>query len=224
MRVSIIIPVYNEEATLPFVLDRVLGLPFDKEVILVDDGSTDGSTRILDGYRDRPGVKVIRHASNLGKGRAVASALGQISGSVVYIQDADLELDPHVCGDLIAPIERGEARVVYGKRIIIKGRPYLRSRLARRFLSLLFHLLYEQQLDDPTTGCRAVEAGLLKSLGLVEPGFEVEQEMSARLARMGVAIRELPVNYYPRTFEEGKKIGWRDGLRAVWVLMKYRFG
>jgi len=223
MRVSIIIPVFNEEATLPFVLDRVLGLPFDKEVILVDDGSTDASGRILESYRDRPGVKVVRHRSNLGKGKAVATGLEQASGPVVYIQDADMELDPHVCTDLIEPIERGEAQAVYGKRTIVKGKPYLSSRFARRFLSLLFQLLYEQKLDDPTTGCRAVEAGLLKSLGLVEAGFEVEQEMSARLVRRGVAIEEVPVNYYPRTFEEGKKIGWRDGVRAVWVLFKYRF-
>jgi dolichol-phosphate mannosyltransferase len=223
MRLSVIIPVYNEEATLPFVLDRVLGLPFAKEIILVDDGSTDASRQILEGYRDRPGVKVIRHPSNLGKGRAVMSALDQVSAPIVYIQDADLEFDPHVCAELIKPIERGEARVVYGRRTIVKGRPYLRSRFARRFLSLIFRLLYEQRLDDPTTGCRAVDAGLLRTLGLVEPGFEVDQEMSARLARKGVAIEEVPVNYYPRTFEEGKKIRWRDGARAVWVLLKYRF-
>jgi dolichol-phosphate mannosyltransferase len=223
MRVSIIVPVYNEEATLPFVLDRVLALPFEKEIILVDDGSTDDSAAILQQYEGRPGVKVIHHRSNQGKGRAVASALEQMSGPIAYIQDADLELDPHVCTDLIEPIESGEARVVHGRRIIVKGRPYLRSRLARRLLSLIFRLLYEQRLDDPTTGCKAMDAGLLKSLGLVESGFEVDQEMSARLARKGVSIMEVPVHYYPRTFAEGKKIRWRDGVRAVWVLVKYRF-
>jgi glycosyltransferase involved in cell wall biosynthesis len=222
MKISIIVPVYNEAATLQRVLDRVLALPLDKEVVVVDDGSTDASSEILAGLRDRPGLEVVTLPHNRGKGNAIRAALERVSGDIVYIQDADEEIDPAVCAELAAPIENGEARAVYGRRTGAGGTALFPSLVARRLISLVFNALYGQKLADPTTGCKAVETELLRSLNLSGCGFEVEQEMSARIARQAVPIREVPVEYHPRTFAEGKKIRWRDGARAVWTLLKHR--
>src|SRR3954452_23318751 len=221
MRVSFLIPAYNEAATIGEVLDRVDALPFDKQVIVVDDGSTDETAAIV---RARDGVLLLSQ-SQAGKGAAIRHAIEHIDGDIAVIQDADMEYDPADVPALIEPIERGAADVVYGSRLQ-SGRPqraYLFWHLVgNRFLSLLTGLLYNTTLSDMETGYKAFRADVLRSLDLRENRFGVEPEITAKICKRKLRIYELPISYYGRTVEEGKKISWRDGFRAVWVLLRVR--
>jgi glycosyltransferase involved in cell wall biosynthesis len=225
VKVSFLMPVYNEAATVGAVIERVLELPFDKQVIVVDDGSTDGSSEILRDLAALHDEIDLIHQRNAGKGAAIRAAIPRIDGDIAVIQDADLEYDPAEVPTLIQPIQDGHADVVYGSRLS-GGRPqraYLFWHLAgNRFLSLVTGILYNTTLTDMETGYKAFRADVLRSLELHENGFSIEPEITARICRGRLRIYELPISYYGRTYDEGKKITWRDGIRALWVLIRLR--
>ena len=221
MRVSFLIPAFNEEATIGEVLERIASLGLDTQVIVVDDGSRDRTAEIAEQH----GATVIRQA-NAGKGAAIRAAIGAMDGDIAVIQDADMEYDPAEVPELIEPIVRGVADVVYGSRL--RGgkaqRAYLFWHLVgNRFLSLLTSVLYNTTLSDMETGYKAFRADLLRSLDLRENRFGIEPEMTGKICKRKLRIYELPISYYGRTFEEGKNITWRDGFRAIWVLLRVRF-
>jgi len=222
VKLSVLVPTYNESQTLPIILERVLSLPLEKEIIVVDDGSTDDTDRILADYGARNDVRVLRHDRNRGKGSAVRSAIPHITGDVAVIQDADLECDPRDFLRLMDPIRRGDARVVYGVRSL-SSYLYLSYALGARFLSLLASMLFGQMLRDVGTCYKMIDADLLKSLPLEAKRFDLDMEITARIARRGIRIHEAPIGYRPRTFQEGKKVRWHDGFPAVRVLFKVRF-
>jgi glycosyltransferase involved in cell wall biosynthesis len=220
VRVSFLVPAYNEETTIGEVLDRIAALGLDAQVIVVDDGSTDRTATIA----EERGATVIRQA-NAGKGAAIRTAIGAFDGDIAVIQDADMEYDPAEVPELIEPILRGVADVVYGSRLR-GGKPqraYLFWHLAgNRFLSLLTCVLYNTTLSDMETGYKAFRADVLRSLDLRENRFGIEPEITAKICKRKLRIYELPISYYGRTVEEGKKITWRDGFRAIWVLLRVR--
>jgi dolichol-phosphate mannosyltransferase len=222
-KLSVIIPSYNEEKTLPIILQKVLSVSVVHEVIVVDDGSTDLTSHILDPFRNKEGIKIIHCRDNFGKGAAVRLALSEVTGDLVMIQDADLEYDPQDYLKLITCHEATGCPVVYGSRRINGGTPSLiRFHLARKLLSLLANLLYGQRLTDEPTCYKLFETDLLKSIPLTCKGFEFCPEVTAKIARRGIRIEEVPIRYDPRSVREGKKIGWRDGVVAMWTLIKYR--
>jgi len=224
MKLSVIIPVYNEEQTLPVIIKKVIEVSLDKEIIIVDDGSTDSTPEILERYKDEKDLKIIRHKSNQGKGMAIRSALGQITGDITIIQDADLEYDPRDYSKLIELIRNRGELVVYGARTKAGPfPPYFKSYLGRKIISFFTNILYNQGLTDVPTCYKVFDSKLLKSIPLNCKGFEFDPEITAKIAKRRIKIKEIPVNYYPRRFREGKKIRWIDGVIAVWVLLKYRF-
>jgi glycosyltransferase involved in cell wall biosynthesis len=223
--VSLIIPIYNEAATIRELLERVEALPFAKQLVIVDDGSTDGTSEIVRELApNHPHWQVISQP-NRGKGAAVRAAIPHLIGEIAVIQDADLEYDPIEVPGLIEPIERGAADVVFGSRLS-GGRPqraYLFWHLVgNRFLSLLANVLYNTTLSDIETGYKAFRTEILRSLDLRENTFAIEPELTARVCERKLRIYELPISYYGRTYAEGKKITWKDGLRAAWVLIRIR--
>ena len=220
MRVSFLIPAFNEEATIGEVLERIAALGLDAQVVVVDDGSTDRTAAIAEAH----GATVIRQA-NAGKGAAIRTAIGVIDGEIAVIQDADMEYDPAEVPELIAPIVRGVADVVFGSRLR-GGKPqraYLFWHLVgNKFLSLLTCVLYNTTLSDMETGYKAFRSDVLRSLELRENHFGLEPEITAKICKRKLRIYELPISYYGRTHAEGKKITWRDGFRAIWVLLRVR--
>ncbi len=225
---SVLVPVYNEERTVGELLRRLAAGPYPyphKEVIVVDDGSTDATPRILEGWAGRPGFILLRHPRNHGKGAAIRTGLACARGDITLIQDADLEYDPADFPRLVEPIRRREADVVYGSRYLAPaaGLPWTRFRLAVALLNLLVRLLYGKRLTDEATGYKAVRTALLRGLDLRATGFEFCPEVTAALCRSGYSIIEVPIGYHPRTKAEGKKIGWRDAAKAIWTLLKCRF-
>ncbi|HVE13895.1 MAG TPA: glycosyltransferase family 2 protein [Elusimicrobiota bacterium] len=226
MKVTVIIPAYNEAATVGPCIEAVYAKNpgRDLEVLVVDDGSTDGTA---DAARraQRPGLRVLRHERNRGKGAAVRTALAEASGEVVLIQDADLEYDPAEYGRLLEPFASG-ARAVYGSRIRAANNPrsYFRYYWGGRLVSLWTNVLFGSSVTDEPTGYKVFETGLLRSLDLRRDGFEFCPEVTAKLLRKGVEIREVPISYHPRSMEQGKKIRWRDGLMALWTLLRLRIG
>ena len=223
MITSVLMPVFNEEATIREIVRRVQASPIEKEIIVVDDGSTDGTAALLDAMKPA-GVEVIRHPRNLGKGAAVRTALARARGDIVVVQDADLEYDPADYPRLIAPILRGDTDVVYGSRI--KGhtrRGYLRYYLGGRMLSWFTNLLYGTQLSDVPTGYKVFKIQALRDMRLETDGFGFCAEVTAKAARRGLRIVEVGISYSPRSFREGKKISWRSGLGFLLKLFRCRF-
>jgi glycosyltransferase involved in cell wall biosynthesis len=223
--VSFLIPAFNERATIVRVLDRVAALDLAKEMIVVDDGSTDGTKDVVAEWaQERENVKLIVQP-NRGKGAAIRAAIPLIEGDIAVIQDADMEYDPVDVPALIEPIQLGFADVVYGSRLS-GGRPqraYLFWHLVgNRFLSLLTSVLYNTTLKDMETGYKAFRADVLRSLDLREDDFAIEPEITAKVCLRKLRVYELPVAYYGRTYAEGKKITWRDGFKAVRVLVQLR--
>lgn len=221
MRVSFVVPAYNEAQTISEVLDRIFALGLDAQVIVVDDGSTDGTGDIA----ERHGEVTLLRQKNRGKGAAIRAAIPLVDGDIVVIQDADMEYDPAEVPTLIEPIERGAADVVYGSRLS-GGRPqraYLFWHLVgNRFLSLVTGVLFNTTLSDMETGYKAFRVDVIRSLDLREDHFGIEPEITAQICKKRLRIYELPISYYGRTYDEGKKITWRDGFRALWVLLRVR--
>jgi glycosyltransferase involved in cell wall biosynthesis len=225
MRVSFLVPAYNEAATIEPLLDAVWALDVEKQVVVVDDGSTDATAEIVERWREgRDGVVFLRQ-ENRGKGAAVRAAIPHADGDISVIQDADLEYDPTDVPALIEPIQRGLADVVFGSRLS-GGRPqraYLFWHLVgNRFLSLLTNVLYNTTLSDMETGYKAFRTEVLRSLDLRQSDFAIEPEITAKVCKRKLRVYELPIAYYGRTYAEGKKITWRDGFKAIRVLFGVR--
>ena len=227
MKLSIIIPVFNEAKTVGAVIDKVRGLDLGsdvtKEIIVVNDGSSDGTREALARWEKIDGVRVHHSPVNLGKGSSVRIGFSFASGDIITIQDADLELDPAEYEHLIKPIVDGSADVVYGSRFVGKGRQgKLSFWIANKALATLTNVLYGAQLTDIETCYKVLRADVVKQLKLKAARFEIEPELTAQLLKHGFRIRELPIGYAPRTHDEGKKINWKDGFGAVWMLVTQR--
>jgi len=225
VRVSFLVPAYNEAATIVELLDRVSALDLEQQIVVVDDGSTDGTGDLVDDWRSgRDNVIVVRQA-NRGKGAAIRAAIPHADGEIAVIQDADLEYDPVDVPALIQPIERGVADVVFGSRLS-GGKPqraYLFWHLVgNRFLSLLTCVLYNTTISDMETGYKAFRIEVLRSLDLSQDDFGIEPEITAKVCKRKLRVYELPIAYYGRTYAEGKKITWRDGFKAIRVLLGVR--
>ena len=222
MKLSVIMPVYNEKRTLPAILEKVCAVDIPKEVIVVDDGSTDGTTELLEGIGQKyPDVSVIHHETNRGKGAAIRTALKQVRGHVVVIQDGDLEYEPEDYHKLLAPIREGRAEVVYGSRVLGRGRKsYVRYYLGGRLLSFIVNWLYGAHITDEPTCYKAFTRKVLTEVNLESTRFEFCPEVTAKVLKLGYRIHEVPISYRPRTMQEGKKIRWKDGLVALWTLLR----
>ena len=221
MLLSVIIPIFNEEKTLLEIIDRVRKVDLDKEIVVVDDFSTDRSREILKGVRD---IRIVHHARNMGKGAAIRTGLGHIKGEVVVIQDGDLEYDPSEFPALLEPILSGKADVVYGSRFLgnVQGMR-LQNFLGNKALTLLTRMLYGARITDMETCYKMMRVSVVGDLTLRANRFDFEPEITAKILKKGVRFREIPINYRGRSHEEGKKIGWKDGLQAIWSLVRYRF-
>jgi glycosyltransferase involved in cell wall biosynthesis len=223
--VSIVIPCYNEAATLERVIDKVLAAPIESmEVIVVDDGSTDGSAEVLR-LKVAPRVaKVLRHARNQGKGAALRTGFAAATGEIVLVQDADLEYDPRDYPRLLQPILEDRADVVFGSRFT-GGEShrvlYFWHSVMNRLLTLLSNMLTDLNLTDMEVCYKVFRRSVLERIRIEEDRFGFEPEITAKVAKLGCRIYEVGISYAGRTYEEGKKIGWRDGVRAVWCILKY---
>lgn len=225
--VSIIIPVYNEKNTILELLEKVKKAPschLKKEIIIVDDGSEDGTKELLKKVNH---AKVFFHEKNKGKGAAIRTGLQHARGDVILIQDADLEYNPEEYESLLQPILAGAAAVVYGSRFahgkIFDKNMYYSHCLGNVILTKATNLLYSSSLVDMETGYKVIKKEVLKDMALYGNGFEIEPELTAKILKKGIKIHEVAITFDPRGFEDGKKINWRDGLVAVWTLVKYRF-
>jgi glycosyltransferase involved in cell wall biosynthesis len=226
-KLSVIVPVYNERNTVVEVLRRMraVELPdgIDREIIVVDDGSTDGTRDVLNQLSDST-VRIILHEHNRGKGAAVRTGIEVASGDYVLIQDADLEYDPEDWPKLVAPVMRGRARVVYGSRFTGERRNMLFLHwIGNRMLSFVTNVLYNTTLSDMETCYKLVDRSLLLDLELRCNRFDIEPEITAKILKRRIRIYEVPISYTGREFDEGKKITWRDGFAALWTLAKFRF-
>ena len=227
MKLSVVIPCYNEKDTIREVVGRVLAEHTPKEVIVVDDGSTDGTRDILE-KEIRPIVdKVILHEMNMGKGAALSTGFKAATGDFVVIQDADLEYNPEEYGKLLKPLVDGRADAVYGSRFVTGEERrvlYYWHYLGNRFLTFLSNIFTNINLTDMETCYKAFRAELIKSMDFKERGFGFEPEVTAKLARRNCRIYEVSISYQGRSYDEGKKIGWRDGVWALWCIVKYNLG
>ncbi len=225
LKVSVIIPCYNERLTIEEIVRQVRAQELVREIIVVDDGSADGTRDILVQMDGSERVKVILHERNQGKGAAVRTGLGHATGDVMIVQDADLEYDPRDYPALIRPIEEGKAKAVYGSRFL--GGPrrtmFFWHMVGNRFLTLVTNVLYDTILSDMETCYKVFTADIAAKLNLKSPGWGFDPEITAKILRQGVRIYEVPISYAGREFDEGKKIGWRDGFTVLWTLLKYRF-
>jgi glycosyltransferase involved in cell wall biosynthesis len=223
MKLSVVIPVYNEVNTIKELLGKVKAVDIEKEIILVDDFSTDGTREILEGINDS-GTRVLLHEKNMGKGAALRTGFGSITGDIVIIQDADLEYDPNEYHKILHPILDGTADVVYGSRF--RGSEYHRvlffwHMVGNKFLTLLSNMFTNLTLTDMETCYKAFRREVLEKVTIEEDRFGFEPEITAKIARLGARIYEVGISYAGRSYAEGKKIGWRDGLSAVWCILKY---
>jgi 4-amino-4-deoxy-L-arabinose transferase-like glycosyltransferase len=222
---SVIVPVYNEQATVHQLLTRLSAGPYEnKEIIVVDDGSSDGTAAVLEQWRDLPGLVLLRHERNSGKGCAIRTGLAHARGEITIIQDADLEYDPADMPALVEIIRRGESDVVYGSRYLAGARlPWSKFRVAVTLLNWMVRILYGQRITDEATCYKAFRTQLLRDLDLRATRFEFCPEVTAKVCRTGHKIVEVPISYTPRSEQQGKKIRWRDGWQAIWTLLVWRF-
>jgi len=230
MRLSMVIPVYNEEMTIGELIDRVTRVNIGDiamEIIVVNDGSTDASAQIIEEHRQLHAdlIRVYSMPINLGKGAAIRLGLHYAQGDVILVQDADLELDPNEYGNQLQPIIEGETNVVYGSRLLNAGRrdiPF-RTRLANRFLTTVTNLLFGTRLTDMETAYKVFRREVLHGVRLRCVHFDFEPEITGQLAKRGHRIVEVPISYNPRRADEGKKISWVDGIEAIYTLLRVRF-
>jgi glycosyltransferase involved in cell wall biosynthesis len=217
-------PVYNERATVEEIVGRVLAVPVRKELIAVDDCSTDGSREALERLAAERGFRLLKQDRNQGKGAAVRRGIQEAKGDVIVVQDADLEYSPEEYPELLDLIVKGKADAVFGSRFIGRHRCFLFSHyLANLVLNLVTNVLYNTTMTDMETCFKAVRADLLKSLALKSNRFGIEPEITAKLFKRRARVYEVPITYEGRDYSEGKKITWRDGFPALWTLVKYRF-
>jgi len=228
MKLSILIPVYNEAGTIAEILRRVraVNVGLAREIIVVDDASTDGTRQILQHETSAGDILVIYHETNQGKGAAVRTAIRHASGDILLVQDADLEYDPREYPDLLKPILESRAQVVYGSRF--RGGPhkamFFWHMLGNKFLTLLTNMLYDTVLSDMETGYKVFTRQVADKLRLKSPRWGFDPEITVQILRAGYRIYEVPISYTGREFHEGKKISWRDGFVVLWTLLKYRIG
>jgi glycosyltransferase involved in cell wall biosynthesis len=221
---SVVIPVYNEKETIEEILTRVAAVPVRKEIIVVDDCSTDGTRALLPDLQKRLGFRLIMQERNGGKGAALRRGFEAVTGDLVIIQDADLEYSPEEYPELIALICEGRADVVYGSRFLGRHRVFLFTHyLGNRLLTLLTNVLYNTMLTDMETCYKVMRTEVLRSFALRSNGFGIEPELTAKIFKRGYRVYEVPITYDGRGYDEGKKITWRDGIVALWVLLRYRF-
>ncbi len=225
MKVSVIIPAYNESKTIEETISRVLKTGIPNEIIVVDDGSFDSTPQILDGLEQKGLITLVKHEKNQGKGAAVVSGIGKATGDVVIIQDADLEYDPRDYPALINPIEENLADVVFGSKFLgAPRRPTMYWHMvANKLLTLLTNILYNNILTDMETGYKVFRRDVVSDLEIHARGFEFEPEFTAKVLKKKVNIYEVPIRFTPRSYDEGKKIKLKDAFLAIWALVKYRF-
>jgi len=225
MKISVIIPIYNEIQTLDELIRRVQISGIPDEIVLIDDGSSDGSRQVVESYQDKKGFTVILHQKNQGKGAAVRNGFNKASGDVLLIQDADLEYDPRDYPGLLKPIQEGMADVVYGSRFLGASRRVAMfwHMVANKLLTLLTNILYNTILTDMETGYKVFKKEVIEQMPLHAKSFEFEPEFTAKILKRNYRIFEVPITFNPRDYEEGKKIGLKDAFKAIWTLLKYRF-
>ena len=221
---SVVMPAYNEEATIEEMIRRVVAVPVRTELIIVDDGSKDRTREILSRLATELPIKVIFQPANGGKGAALRRGFQEVTGEIVVIQDADLEYSPEEFPELIELICQGRADVVYGSRFLGRHRVFMFTHyVGNRIVTLLTNVLYNTMLTDMETCYKVMRTEVLRSFSLRSDGFGIEPELTAKIFKRGYRVYEIPITYDGRGYDEGKKITWRDGFVALWVLLKYRF-
>ena len=225
MKLSIVIPCFNEKATILELIDAVRSAPIqDKQIIIIDDGSTDGTREILKGIQGKADIDIIYHETNKGKGAALSTGFAAATGDICIVQDADLEYDPQEFPLVIQPIVDGKADVVFGSRFQ-SGRPhrvvYFWHRIGNGVLTLLSNILTDLNLTDMETCYKAFKREVIQSITIEEKRFGFEPEVTAKISKKNLRIYEVGISYYGRTYSEGKKIGWKDGVRAIYCILKY---
>ena len=225
LAVSVVIPVYNERETIAEIVRRVQAVGIHQEIVIVDDYSMDGTRDVLLELAEQPDIRVLMHGYNQGKGAALRTAFAEVEGDVVMIQDADLEYDPKEFPKLLAPIERGETDVVYGSRFLENADqdPSRLHRFGNRMLTALSNRLTGQRLTDMETCYKVFRRDVLQTIQFQQNRFGFEPEITAKISRMGKQIVEVPISYEYRSYDEGKKIGIRDGINALWCIVRYAF-
>ena len=225
LAVSVVIPVYNERHTIAEIVRRVQAVGIHQEILIVDDYSLDGTRDVLLELAQQPDIRVLMHGYNRGKGAALRTAFAEVVGDVVMIQDADLEYDPQDYPKLLAPIERGETDIVYGSRFLENAHqdPSKVHRFGNWLLTALSNRLTGQRLTDMETCYKVFRREVLQAINFQQNRFGFEPEITAKLSRMGKQIVEVPISYECRSYDEGKKIGLRDGLNAIWCILRYAF-
>jgi len=225
VKLSIVIPVYNEKNTIKEIVSRVRKTPFEKEIIIVDDYSTDGTRELLKEIENEPDLRILYNPQNMGKGASLRSGFENLTGDIVIIQDADLEYDPGEYPNLIQPISEGKADVVYGSRFM--GGPrrvlYFWHAVGNHLLTLFSNMMTNLNLTDMETCYKVFRREVLKKITIKSNRFGVEPEITAKIARLGVRLYEIPISYNGRKYSEGKKIGWKDGVNAFFSILRFRF-
>ena len=224
---SIVVPAYNEEATLSEIVERLVAVPEAGEIVIVDDCSADGTREIADRLAaENPRIKVAHHPVNRGKTEALKTGFAMTTGQIVIVQDADLEYDPAEIGAVIAPIVEGHADVAYGSRFLVRKASrvlYFYHYLANKGLTFFSNLCTNVNMTDVETCYKAFRGEIIRNMTITSSGFGFEIEVTAKVAKLGVAIYEVPISYHGRTYEQGKKIGMKDGIAALWYIVRFNF-
>lgn len=222
MKISIIMPVYNERNTIEEIIQKVQSVKIEKELIIVDDGSTDGTREFLEGLKVE-NIRILFHERNTGKGSAIRTAQSYVNGDIVIIQDADLEYYPDEYPQLVKPIVEGKADAVFGSRFLGTHRVfYFWHYMGNLFLNFVTNLLYNSTLTDMETGFKAIKSEIFKKIQIDSNRFDFEPEITAKILRLKCRLYETPISYAGRGYEEGKKITWKDGISALYALIKFR--